>query len=347
MPRTTAKLEIRYAFDDTPEPGRTLPIGDGAFWLRMPLPFALNHINLWLFRDSGGWAVIDTGLGDDASQAYWQDSFTTTLARDPVVRVIVTHMHPDHVGCAGFLAQKFDAPLWMTREEYLYCRVLVADTGRAAPAAGVAFYRSAGYSEDALERYQRMFGHFGRYVTPLPESYQRLRDGEHLTIDGSHWEVVVGRGHSPEHACLYNADRKLLVGGDQLLPSISANVSVYPTEPCANPLADWLETLSSIRERVPADVLVLPAHGRPYHGAHERIDQLLGEHRARLDALLERCTTPQRAIDTFPALYHRRITDDNLMFATGEALAHLNYLAARDLVVSETDAAGVCWYRRN
>ncbi len=346
MPGTTTRPEIRYAFEEKPEPGAALPIGDGAHWLRMPLPFALNHINLWLFRDAGGWAVIDTGLGDDASQAHWRELFATTLAGDPVTRVIVTHMHPDHVGCAGFLAQEFEAPLWMTREEYLYCRVLVADTGRPAPAAGLAFYRAAGYAEAALDRYRRMFGYFGRYVTPLPESYQRLRDGQRLAVDGSEWEVVIGRGHSPEHACLYNAERKLLVGGDQLLPSISANVSVYPTEPSANPLADWLDSLAAIRKRVPADVLVLPAHGRPYRGAHDRIDELLADHRHRLDALLEHLATPQRAVDTFPALYHRRISDDNLMFATGEALAHLNFLAAGGLIASEADAAGVCWYRR-
>jgi glyoxylase-like metal-dependent hydrolase (beta-lactamase superfamily II) len=346
MPKATAKADIRYEFDAKPEPGQTLPVGDGTAWLRMPLPFALNHINLWILRDTDGWAVVDTGLGDDASRAHWQALFVSTLKNQPVKRVLVTHMHPDHVGCAGFLTEAFDAPLWMTREEYLYCRVLVADTGRAAPAEGIAFYRAAGYPEAALERYRRMFGYFGRYVTPLPESYHRLRDGQRLAIDGSEWEVIVGRGHSPEHACLYNADSRLLIGGDQLLPSISANVSVYPTEPAANPLAEWLESLAAIRKRVPADVLVLPAHGRPYRGAHERIDELQAEHHTRLAALLDCCATPKRAIDTFPALYRRPVTDDNLMFATGEALAHLNYLAAHGLVTSETDASGVAWYQQ-
>ena len=213
MPKATAKADIRYEFDAKPEPGQTLPVGDGTAWLRMPLPFALNHINLWILRDTGGWAVVDTGLGDDASRAHWQALFVSTLKNEPVKRVLVTHMHPDHVGCAGFLTEAFDAPLWMTREEYLYCRVLVADTGRAAPAEGIAFYRAAGYPEAALERYRRMFGYFGRYVTSLPESYHRLRDGQRLAIDGSDWEVIVGRGHSPEHACLYNADSGLLIGG--------------------------------------------------------------------------------------------------------------------------------------
>lgn len=346
MTTPKARSDIRYEFDGKPASGQAKNIGDGAHWLRMPLPFALNHINLWLFRDGSGWAIVDTGLGDDASRGHWHELFDSTLDNAPVRRVIVTHLHPDHVGCAGFLARHFDAPLFMTREEYLLCRVLVADTGREVPAEGVAFYRSAGYPESALARYRKMFGYFGRFVTPLPESYQRMQDGARLHIDGSAWEVVIGRGHSPEHACLYNAEQNLFVGGDQLLPAISANVSVYPTEPSANPLADWLESLAAIRKRIPADVLVLPAHGQPYRGAHARIDELTSHHEVRLDALLDRCSEPQRAVDVFPALYHRDITEENLMFATGEAIAHLNYLMARGDIASEPDMNGVTWYRR-
>lgn len=341
-----ATAEIDYAFEDKPDSGGTQPVSEGAHWLRMPLPFALNHINLWLLRDGGGWTLLDTGLGDDRTRAHWEALFDTTLGGDPIGRVIVTHLHPDHVGCAGFLCTHFDAPLWMTREEYLLCRVLVADTGRAAPEAGVAFYRAAGYPEPALARYRKMFGYFGRYVTPLPEAYRRLVDRQRLAIDGSAWEVIVGRGHSPEHACLFGAEQNLLVAGDQLLPTISANVSVYPTEPMANPLADWLDSLAAIRDRVPADVLVLPAHGRPYRRVHARIDELIRQHADRLAALFDFCAEPRRAVDVFPALYRREITDDNLMFATGEAIAHLNYLLADGRIEAETRPDGVTWYRR-
>ena len=340
------KAELRYEFEEKPESGTSMAIADGAHWLRMPLPFALDHINLWLLRDGRGWVAVDTGLGDEASQTHWRNFFDTTLAGDPLTRVIVTHLHPDHVGCAGFLARHFGVPLLMTREEYLLCRVLVADTGRTAPEEGLSFYRAAGWPDAPLARYRKMFGYFGRYVTPLPEAYRRLADGQRFSIDGSGWEVIVGRGHSPEHACLYCAERGLLIGGDQLLPTISANVSVYPTEPAANPLADWLATLATIRGRIPADVLVLPAHGRPYRGAHARIDELLATHEARLDALLEYCAEPRRAVDAFPALYRREISDDNLTFATGEAVAHLNYLEALDEITSTTDADGIRWYRR-
>jgi glyoxylase-like metal-dependent hydrolase (beta-lactamase superfamily II) len=341
-----SKAELRYEFEDKPESGTSMVVADGAHWLRMPLPFALNHINLWLLRDGHGWAAVDTGLGDETTKVHWRGIFDTTLAGEPLTRVVVTHMHPDHVGCAGFLTRQFAVPLFMTREEYLLCRVLVADTGRDVPEEGQAFYHAAGWPEAALGRYRKMFGYFGRYVAPLPESYRRLVDSRQLSVDGSNWEVVIGRGHSPEHACLFNAERGLFIGGDQLLPAISANVSVFPTEPTANPLADWFETLSSIRQRIPADVLVLPAHGRPYRGAHVRIDELLADHRARLDSLLEYCAVPRRVVDAFPALYRREISDDNLTFATGEAIAHLNYLEALGEITSAPDPDGIRWYRR-
>ncbi|HNP35289.1 MAG TPA: MBL fold metallo-hydrolase [Woeseiaceae bacterium] len=341
-----SNTDIRYEILEKPATGATMQVADGVHWLRMPLPFALNHINLWLIQDQDGWALVDTGLGDKATRDLWQGIFARSMGGKPLTRVLVTHMHPDHVGCAGFLTSHFDVDLWMSRDEYLLCRILVADTGREVPDEGTEFYRAAGYSDEQMDQYRKMFGYFGRFVTPLPESYRRLQDGMQLKIGGHGWEVVVGRGHSPEHACLFNHDLNLVAGGDQLLPAISANVSVYPTEPAANPLHDWIETLTTIRNRLPADVLVLPAHGKPYRGVHERIDELIRHHLSRLDALLDYMRTPQRAIDVFPALYHRQITPENLMFATGEAIAHLNYLIDRNEIVAETDRDGLRWYRR-
>ncbi len=340
------KASPRYEFDSKPASGETQQIAPGVHWLRMPLPFALDHINLWLFEDGDNWGLVDTGLGDAQSIEHWRRLFATTMNGQPLSRVLVTHMHPDHVGCAGFLTEHFDVDLWMTRDEYLLCRVLVADTGREAPPEGVDFYRAAGYSDDALARYRKMFGMFGKFVTTLPESYQRLQDFDKVQIGDHQWEVIVGKGHSPEHACFYNAEQDLFVAGDQVLPSISANVSVYPTEPAANPLADWMQTLAAIRERIPPEVLVLPAHGKPFRGAHERIDQLIRGHEERLSVLWDFCDQPRRAVDVFPALYRRQITGDNLMFATGEALAHLNYLLLQGRLQSETDHAGVAWYQR-
>lgn len=338
--------DIRYEFPDTPASGTAREIADGVHWLRMPLPFALDHINLWLFADGNGWAIVDAGVGTSKTREVWERVFVDTMGGAPATHVVITHLHPDHSGCAGWLAQRFGVDLWMTREEYLLCRVLSADTGRPAPEAGVAFYRAAGFPESALDRYRDMFGFFGRLVAPLPDAYRRLTDGLKGPIGDHEWEVVVGRGHSPEHACFYCEALNLFVAGDQVLPAISANVGVYPTEPEANPLRDWIGTLTAMKSRIPADVLVLPAHGRPFRGAHERIDALVYEHMRRLDALIDCLDTPKRAVDTFPALYRKPINDDNLIMATGEAIAHLHYLLAEETLIAETDADGVTWYRR-
>lgn len=333
---------VSYEFDVRPDAGDLTPVADGIEWLRMPLPFSLSHINLWLLRDGDQIAIVDTGVNSAKSHTVWNQA----IAGRELSRVLVTHLHPDHVGCAGWLCAERQVDLWMPREEYLLCRILVADTGRPAPDAGVSFYRAAGFPDDAIHRYQEMFGMFGKFVAPLPESYRRLRDGEAVSIDNSDWTVIVGRGHSPEHACLFNADRNLLISGDQLLPTISSNVSVYPTEPLADPLRDWLHSLAEMKARIPADVLVLPAHGSPFRGAHGRLDALIDEHLLGLDALLELCTQPRRAVDVFPALFKAKISDSNLIMATGEATAHLNYLLAEGLLQAETDARGVRWYQR-
>jgi glyoxylase-like metal-dependent hydrolase (beta-lactamase superfamily II) len=172
-----------------------------------------------------------------------------------------------------------------------------------------------------------------------------MRDGDRISIGASSWEVIIGRGHSPEHACLFNAEQNLLISGDQLLPTISSNVSVYPTEPEADPLAEWLESLAILKSRVPQDVLVLPAHGKPFRGAHERLDALTAEHRSCLEKLAEHCREPKRAIDAFPVLFNSKIDKNNLIMATGESVAHLNYLVNRGQVCVETDANRVRWYR--
>jgi glyoxylase-like metal-dependent hydrolase (beta-lactamase superfamily II) len=344
---TADAFALTYPFDSIPEPGHAFAVAPGLLWLRMPLPMAgLSHINLWALEDGAGWTLADTGMQTPETAAHWHSVLAGPLQRRKVVRVICTHMHPDHIGMAGWLTREHDCRLWTTRLEYLTCRVLVADTGREAPPDGVSFYRTAGWDEEALAHYKARFGGFGKAVYALPDSYRRVVDGEELAIGAHTWRAVVGRGHSPEHLCLYSPQLKVLISGDQVLPRITSNVSVFPTEPDANPLSEWLESLASIRERVPDDVLVLPSHNEPFRGLHARLAALIDGHEERLARVHEMLATPKRAIDIFGVLFRRGVGLDLLGMATGESIAHLNCLIGRSLALRELDAAGIAWYRK-
>lgn len=339
------KLDYPFESGPTPGTGEAVDVAPGVKWLRMPLGGALQFINVWAIEDGEGWCVVDTGMQTrDTSQA-WRAAFKDALGGRPVTRVIVTHLHPDHIGLAGWLTRKFQCRLWMTRLEYLQCRMLVADTGREAPEDGMRFYKAAGWDEDALENYRARFGGFGKAIYQLPDSYRRLNDGEEFDIGGRTWRIVTGNGHSPDHACLYCPELKVLISGDQVLPRISSNVSVFPTEPDADPLSDWMTSCAKVKREVPDDVLVLPAHNDPFHGLHARLDHLIAGHERSLGRLEKALAEPKRAIDVFGSLFARPIGPELVGMATGESLAHINCLIERGKAVAEADADGVIWYR--
>ena len=257
-------------------------------------------------------------------------------------------MHPDHVGMAGWLTRKYDCALWMTRLEYLTCRVLVADTGREPPKDGVAFYRRAGWDEEALEGYRARFGGFGKLTHALPDSFTRLQDGEvrcrSARTNGASSSATATRRSMRASHC---PALKLLISGDQVLPRISSNVSVFPTEPDADPMGDWLASLAKLRRELPDDVLVLPAHNEPFRGLHARLDYLADSQHRALDRLRGALGEPRRAVDVFGELFSRPIGSNPslLGLATGEAIAHLNYLLRRGEAERYSDDDGIAWYR--
>lgn len=338
------RAPLAFAFTEPPQPGQAIEAAPGVLWLRSPLPMALDHINVWAIEDGDGWAVVDTGVNTPDARAGWEAALAGPLGGRPVTRVICTHMHPDHVGLAGWLAERFDAPLLMSRLEYITMRMLVADSG-PAPDTAARFYRAVGWSDDQIESWRGRYGLFGKGVSRPPDSFVRMTAGETLEIGGASWRLVGGHGHSPEHICLWRVEDGVFISGDQVLPSISSNVSVWPTEPDADPLTDWLDSLEALRREVDPSVLVLPSHGLPFRGIHQRLDALARGHAVSLTRLLRSLKEPKRAVDVFGSLFARPIGDGLLGMATGEALAHLNHLTAQGQAIRETDADGVWRWR--
>jgi len=344
--KTEGRSRPVYPFGkDVPSPGETIEIAPGLHWACMEVPFALKWVNVWLVDDGGSWSIIDTGMPLDETKSAWRQLIDTVMGGEQVGRVIATHMHPDHIGLAGWFHRKTGAELWISRLEYVTCRMLCADTGREAPEVALRFFERAGWQPHHIAAYKERFGRFGMGVTQLPDRFTRLTGGDEIELGGDKWKVLHGNGHSPEHACLYSENQNILISGDQLLPRISSNVSVHPTEPDADPLADWLASCAHLKENTSPDVLVLPGHNEPFTGAHDRLQALIDGHERGLERLHQRLTEePRRVVDVFPAIFGRKIDDDLIGLATGEALAHLNCLIQRGDAVRETGPDGVDLY---
>jgi glyoxylase-like metal-dependent hydrolase (beta-lactamase superfamily II) len=341
----TSTSALKFPISEAPSLGQPLKVAEGVFWLRMPLPFSLNHINLWLLEDDLGWTIVDSGIHSSQCKDLWLQIFDHHLNNKPVTQLIVTHLHPDHVGLAGWICEKWNLDLKMSRTDYMACRVLMSESEKPAPEAAIKFYLRAGLDNDQLTKYKEKFGSYAKAIYPLPESFVRVQDGDTLEMGGQTWQVIVGKGHAPEHLCLYCPFLNVLISGDQILPSISSNVSVWPREPASNPLKEWLDSCTMLKQRLPNDVLVLPSHGQVFYGAHQRLQRLIDGHEKSLTKLLLACHTPKRNVDLFSQLFRRPITDSVLSLAVGETQAHLNYLVSHNKIQITTDTQGVCWYQ--
>ena len=328
-----------------PDAGELIEVAAGVGWARLPVPGSLKHINIWLLDDGDDVAVVDTGLDIAACRDAWEALLCGPLAGRRISRVIVTHFHPDHIGLAGWITARFGAPLLMTREEWLFARMLTSDVRDAPPPEAIDYWRGAGWEEQRIrDEEAKGWGRFSAVVSPVPVSFIRLQDGDGLTVGSRRWRVFTGNGHSPEHAYLVDEAAGILIAGDQVLPRITSNVSLSLSEPEADPLGDWLNSIAKLRT-LPDKLLVLPSHGEPFTGLHARLDALDHGHRDRLDALHERLTEPHRAVDCFSVLFGRKIDDNSLGLATGEAMAHLRRLEIEGRAVRDS-RDGVHWFRQ-
>jgi glyoxylase-like metal-dependent hydrolase (beta-lactamase superfamily II) len=322
---------IQHPFDTPPAEGQAITVAPGILWLRLPLPMALDHVNIYALDDGDGWTLVDTGLSTKRSKAIWAALLAGPLAGKPVTRVILTHHHPDHVGLVGWF-QTQGAELLATRTAWLYARMLTLDVQDRPSPAAMTFYRRAGLSEAELAQRagERPFN-FCDVVDPMPPGFTRLTEGQTLRAGGRDWTVRLGQGHAPDHATLWSADG-IVLGGDQLLPGISANIGVYPTEPEADPLTDWLDSCQAFRAHARDEQLILPGHKLPFRGLPFRLGQMIQNHDSALDRLLDHLAQPRTAQDCFLPLFRREIGPAEHGLALVEAVAHLNCLLQRGQV---------------
>jgi len=317
---------IRYPYPDPPAEGEAIAVAPGVLWMRLPLPMALDHVNVYALDDGDGWTLIDTGFASTRGREIWKALLAGPLAGKPVKRVVVTHHHPDHVGLAAWFMDN-GASLCMPRTGWLMARMLTLDVQEVPDAQALAFYKRAGMDQSELERRstERPFN-FADCVAPLPLGYTRLIAGETITMAGRQWDIRTGDGHAPEHATFWSRDDDLVIGGDQLLASISPNLGVYPTEPDADPVSDWLRSCEKFQSVAQDEHLVLGGHKLPFTGLPLRLKQLIENHHGALDRLRAHLTEPRSAGECFIPLFKRQISKAEYGLALVEAVAHLNHL---------------------
>ena len=318
---------LRYPWSEPPAEGEAIEVAEGVLWIRLPLPMALDHVNVYALDDGDSWTIVDTGFSSRRSRAIWEKLMAGPLGGKPIGRVIVTHHHPDHVGLAGWFQSEHGAELWTTRTAWLFSRMLQLDEQELPSAESLAFYRSAGMDPEIFEqrRNERPFN-FADMVYPMPLGFKRIKEGDVVRIGGRDWDVRMGNGHAPEHATFWSRDDNLVISGDQILPSISSNIGVYATEPEADPVGDWLEACERLAQYGREEHLVLGGHKLPFTGLPLRMRQLIDNHHGALKRLEDYIATPRVGGECFPPLFKRSIGPSEYGLALVEAFAHLNHL---------------------
>lgn len=335
-------LPLSHPHPAPPAFGETLEVAPGLLWARLPLPYRLDHVNVYLIEDGDGWAVIDAGIGTEATKEAWEKLLAGPLAGRPLTRLVVTHMHPDHVGAAGWLIDRFGLPLDMTETEYLQALLLTADPDSLGQDFYRRFYVDNGLGPEATEAVMTRGHDYLRKLTGLPQSFRRVIAGDRLIIGGRSFEVFTGGGHASEQMMLHCASENLFLAADQVLPRISPNVSVYPRDPMGDPLGIFLRSLRSLKTAIPEDVLVLPGHDLAFTGLHGRLDAMIAHHEERCQEIIDGCReAPRSASELVPVVFHRPLDAHQTGFAFSEILAHVNYLVRRGRMTLQTDKDGI------
>ncbi len=334
--------KIRFPHETAPEEGKAIEVAKGILWIRLPLPMALNHVNVYALDDGDGWLIVDTGYHSKRGVKLWNDILQGPLGGKPVKKVLMTHHHPDHIGNVGWFQKEHNVELISTRTAWLYSRMMVLDQQEQWPPELAAFYKSTGMdSELYQERLNNKPFNYADIVHHMPLGFTRIAQDDVITIGERTWTVHIGNGHAPAHATLWCNEEPLVIAGDQILPGISSNVGVYATEPDADPLEEWLESCERLSKLAREDHLVFPGHKLPFTGLPARLHQLIENHHSGLRRLLEFVETPRTAVDCFPVLFKRKIEGGNYGLAMVEAIAHLNHLYLAGKVTRTANDDGI------
>ena len=337
---------IKYPFSDIPGPGEVQKVAPGVFWIRMPLPFRLNHINLWLIEDTDGWTLIDTGMAMDEARNAWSRIIEKHLNGQKINRIIVTHFHSDHAGLAGWLTDKFSSLLWMSQTEWERTRLLTGGPTKAWSKEVLKFFKMAGCPEKMINETHSLWSEYNKRMSPTPDLHTRLVDDMVFNIGKYTWRVLIGTGHAPEHVSLYSEELDVLIAGDQVLPRISPNVSLFPGDNGDDPLGGFLKTTSSFRSRLPSTALVLPSHNEPFFGLHDRLVELIEHHKKRLDEMAGLCIRSSSAYSITTKAFSPDLDSLQLSLALTETLAHLNHMVSKGRLTRNIDNNGI-WAFKN
>ncbi len=345
-PESAPPAGVRHPFEQPPAPGEAIEVAPGVLWARMPLPMRLDHVNVYALDDGDAWTVVDTGFRGKAAREAWEALIDGPLSGKPIARVVATHHHPDHIGMAGWLMRRCGARLVTTRTAFLYARMLQLDHHDLPPEENIRHMRRSGAPAEVIERYRSSAPfNFSKSVEPIPIGFERIAEGDRIDMGGRRWTVRIGNGHAPEHATFWSEDDDLVLTGDQIIPGISSNLSVFAMEPEADPVGDWLESCERLRRYARERHFGLPGHKLPFTGLPTRLMQLIENHHGALDRLRPHLSEPRSAAECFLPIFKREIEGEVYGLALSEAVAHLSHLHKTGEAERELGADGVLRYR--
>lgn len=333
---------LDHPFAVPPEPGSVIEVAPGLLWARLSLPFRLDHINIYLIENDNGWTILDTGLGDEPTKAAWQALVSGPLRGVQPSQLIVTHLHPDHIGLAGWLCETFDMPLLTSLSTWYGCLNISLNPNVTNARNFHDHYLRHGLDEGTTEIVMTQGHHYLEMVQPLPSTFKRLVAGDRIKIGRRDFRVLSGDGHAPEQIMLYCEAEQLFFGSDQVLAKITPNVSVWAEEPTGNPLGLYLRSLAQLNETISPDALVLPGHQLPFRGLQQRSHELAEHHASRCRLIAAAASErPHSVAELVPVMFTRALDPHQLGFAFSEAHAHVNYMVERDELAWTTSGDGV------